>query len=92
MSLLTHHISSAHSRPVAANSATGFGDPSNKRRNGAATALFCCVTPASSMAGVSGRLRPGRVPLIPVRQPGTSVTLNRLATIGGGSQLKRIPS
>lgn len=92
MRLLTHRMSSAHSRHVAANSATGFGDPSNLRRNGAATALFCCVIPASFMAGVSGRLRPGRVPQIPVRQPGTSVTLNRLATIGGGSHLLRIPS
>lgn len=82
----------AHILDVAAKSAIGFGDPRNLRRNGAATALFCCVTPASSMVGVSGRLRPGRVPQIPVRQPGTSATLNRLATIGGGSQHLRIPS
>lgn len=91
MSHLTLIPHRAHALSVAAKSVTGRENPSNTRRNGAATALFCCVTPASSMAGVSGRLRPGRVPRIPVSHPGTSVA-HRVRTIGGGSNHTRIPS
>lgn len=83
--MLTTVSGRAHSPPVAAQSATGFGDPIRHRRNGAASALFCCASLSQFMAGVSGRLRPGRVPMSPVRQPGTSRHPHRLATIGGGS-------
>lgn len=88
--MLTTVSGRAHSLPVAAPSATGFGDPSkpkaHKRRNGA----FLLRIAQPVYGGRVGRAsaRPGLL-WSPVRQPGTSRHPHRLATIGGGSPDQR---
>lgn len=68
-------IASNHARvyrsPVAANSATGFGDPSSKRRTGAHTDCrrFFCARKSVLWRSCVGDREVCRVPFAPVRQP-----------------------
>lgn len=85
--VLALRLGRRYSPAVAANSATGFGDPSNlaHKRPIRTQALFLCP-PFRVMAAVRGR--PSGLPgsKFPVRQPAHSCHQNRLATIRGSSK------
>lgn len=91
MRTLTMVQSRAHSAHVAAKSATGRENPSNLRRNGAATALFCCVMP-SFYGGRVGQASAWPGSSDPGFSPRHVRRLHRVRTIGGGSHHLRIPS
>ena len=74
--------------PVAANSATGFGDPMNSRRTGAPiTIAGAFFVPAHPVYGGCARETSGSAGFLDSRFANlrTAATLNRLATISGSS-------
>lgn len=85
---LAMHSRKRYGLPVAANSATGFGDPSTVRRTGAPiTIAGAFFVPARLVYGGCARETFGSAGFLTSRFANlrTAATLNRLATVSGSS-------
>lgn len=92
LSVVARNQSSRYSLHVAANSATGFGDPSLRRRTGATISIAgAFFVPAFSLYGGCARETFGSAGFLLTRFANlrTAATLIRLATNRGSSHLRR---